>query len=69
MIDTLKRAMEACAAGKLGERELIAISLAVNAHVRNQIEDPKGRALYAAFAASADKKMLDRIAELDASKA
>ena len=60
LVQRLQDAMMSFAAGELGERELIAITMAVNTGLRMSIGDS-----YAKMADDSDAAMLDRIEELD----
>ena len=56
----LQAAMLAHAKGELGERELIAVTMAVNEAIERSAGEP-----YAATAKQAAAAMLERVAELD----
>ena len=60
LVEVLQSAMEAHASGDLGERELIAITMAVN----GALKETAGEA-YAEMAEASDAALIERIAELD----
>lgn len=62
VLDLLRSAMDACAETRIGERELIAVELSVNAALKD-LMDKSG---YVDFAVKADSELRARIAELDA---
>ena len=60
LVANLHAAMAAHAAGDLGERELIAVTMAVN----GALKETAGEA-YAEMAEASDAALIERIAELD----
>jgi hypothetical protein len=65
VLSPLHAACVAFRAGELGERELIAISLAVNEELIATQTDLSARAIAKVFALDARERLLARVAELD----
>jgi len=52
--------------GNLGERELISITMAANAVLRDDPINPIAGVAFKQFSVLADKRLMDRVSELDA---